>query len=644
MRNTSSAYKNLIYSDSREFALRVVITYLDGTTQTLTDKEDFMSLKISDACSDDSEFVLGAAVINEATITLNNRSGRFSGKDFFGAKINIRVGLMVNGAPEYLEMGDYLVDEPVSPGITIKLTAYDNMLYLDKAYVPTLTGATATLAQLVSDACTQCGVLLESSSFTRSTFVVNVPTEPCTCREVVSAAAALAGCFARINSAGKLRISWYDSAVTHQLTQLYSRNVCTDDVVITGITILRDGETIADSGADGYRLAIEDNILLPVSKAAEEAIWLSNRLVGLTFRPLTLTTLGDPSIEAGDKITATDEKGNTYNVLVTRVDFVMHGAQTIACKAASPAVNSTARLTRTAAAVIRARSYTDEAVQAERTAREIAIEELEGEVASASGLYETDVTQPDGSVIRNYHDKADLADSQVILRISTAGVTLSSDGGQHWTGVDYFGNAVLSNIYAIGINCDYLNTGTILAKKRDGTVVFSLNVETGALTLNLTEAGAVSQADLNANYYTKTQTNTQISTSVQVASDSLTSTIQAVDARVTEVSSNGLILSHTAVYTDSTSVTYAAKVYREGADATAAYQSWQFRWMKETESGRTLLGHGYSITINPQEYEFGGHLVLEFTTYENQNLAVRGGDLAVSQDDLQVRVSKGEAT
>ena len=84
MRNTSSAYKKQI-KGIREFCTKIIINYADGSTQTLTDLQDFKQLKFVDECSGSSEFELGAAVIGEALITLNNRTGKFDGTTFYGA-------------------------------------------------------------------------------------------------------------------------------------------------------------------------------------------------------------------------------------------------------------------------------------------------------------------------------------------------------------------------------------------------------------------------------------------------------------------------------------------------------------------------------------------------------------------------------
>ena len=482
MRNTSSKYKELI-KGVREFCAKIIINYADGSSQTLTELQDFKQLKFVDESSSSSEFEIGSAVIGEALITLNNRTGKFDNKTFYGAHISAYTGILVDEKPELLEMGHYIVDEPVSPGISIALTAYDNMILLDKAYVPGITYP-ATLAQIAQDACVQCGVILESLQFPRSSYVVTTAPTDTTCREVMAAVAQLAGCYVKARPNGRIAITWYADTVSRTVTTLYSKTVCTDDVTITGITVT-SGETTAKSGADGYRLAISDNILLEEEKAQETADYLGNKLIGLTFRPLSVSCQSDPSIEAGDRIAVKDEKGNTYQTVVTSTTFAVLEAQKIACNAASPTINGGQRLSETSKAIIASRKYTDEAVEHERTERETALEEMNKQLSESSGMYITAQEQSDGSTIYYTHDKPLLEDSMLVCKFTATAMGISKDGGKTYPyGLDVSGTAILERIYVIGINAKYINTGTIVAKDKEGKIVFSVNIDTGAVYID----------------------------------------------------------------------------------------------------------------------------------------------------------------
>lgn len=453
MRNTSSAYKKQI-KGIREFCTKIIINYADGSAQTLTDLQDFKQLKFVDECSGSSEFELGAAVIGEALITLNNRTGKFDGKNFYGAHISAYAGILVNGKPELLEMGHYIVDEPVSPGISIALTAYDNMILLEKAYVPGITYP-ATLGNITKDICAQCGVILESSDFPRNSYVVESAPENATCREVLAAAAQLAGCFAKARANGRIAIAWYAAASSLAVDTLRNKSICTDDVTITGITVSK-GESAAQAGADGYRLSIIDNILLEESKIQEMANYLASKLVGLSFRPLSVSCQSDPSIEAGDRITIKDGDA-TYATVVTSTTFAVLEAQKVACNAASPTVNAGKRLSETSKAIIANRKYTDEAMEHERTERETALEDLNKQLAEASGMYTTAQRQADGSTIYYTHDKPELKDSKIVWKLTATALGISTDGGKTYPiGLDVSGTAILNRIYVTGIDGKYV--------------------------------------------------------------------------------------------------------------------------------------------------------------------------------------------
>ena len=482
MRNTSSKYKELI-KGVREFCAKIIINYADGSSQTLTELQDFKQLKFVDESSSSSEFEIGAAVIGEALITLNNRTGKFDNKTFYGAHISAYTGILVDEKPELLEMGHYIVDEPVSPGISIALTAYDNMILLDKAYVPGITYP-ATLAQIAQDACVQCGVILESLQFPRSSYVVATAPTDVTCREVMAAVAQLAGCYVKARPNGRIAITWYADAASNTISTLYSKNVCTDDVTITGITVI-SGETTAKSGADGYRLAISDNILLEEEKAQETADYLGNKLLGLTFRPLSVSCQSDPSIEAGDRIAVKDEKGNTYQTVVTSTTFAVLEAQKIACNAASPTVNGGQRLSDTSKAIIASRKYTNEAVEYERTEREAALEELSRQLAEGSGMYVTAEKQEDGSTIYYTHDKPQLEDSQFVVKYTALAIGMSIDGGKTYPyGLSVSGQAILDRLYLIGLNATYIKTGKLQVCDAKGNILFCADMDTGVVTIN----------------------------------------------------------------------------------------------------------------------------------------------------------------
>lgn len=480
-RNTSTAYKTQI-AGSRQFCVKAVLTYADGTTETLTDLSDFRQIKIEDSCSGSSEFEIGAAIINEAVIVLNNRTGKFDEKNFFGARIVLYVGIWVNDQPELLKMGHYVVNDPVSPGISIQLTAYDHMIFTEQIYVPGI-AFPATRAQIAQDACTQCGLQMLSADFPAADEIVAAAPEGATCREVLAAIAQLGCAFVRCNNDGLVEIRWYSTTTDHAITDLRSKSICTDDVIITGVTVA-NGEVSVAAGEDGYRIGIKDNILMVDGQEQATADYLASKLVGMRFRPLAVKCRSNPAMEAGDKVQITDEKGKKYESYITTTIFIVLDAQTVSCDAATPAENSSQRNSQIAKAIIASKKYTEAYVKQELTEYEKAEKLFSGLLIGALGYYETVETMEDGSTIRYMHDKSDLAESLIIWKQTIDGFAVSTDGGQTWKGMDKNGNAVMNVLSVYGLNAGWINSGTFAARDPDGNIVFAVNVETGEVLIN----------------------------------------------------------------------------------------------------------------------------------------------------------------
>ena len=183
-------------------------------------------LGIEDAVSDSDKFEVGAAVINEMTLKLNNFEGAFNKYEFKGAVFKPWVGLTTKvhwrdgEIIEKIPKGVFTCNESPIIGSIISVTADDNMSKFDAAYSKSTLKYPATLGQIAADVCAVCGVTLATATFPNSTYsVATRPSESSiTCREIISYVAQLAGCFARCNSSGALEIKWYEEAYSGENT------------------------------------------------------------------------------------------------------------------------------------------------------------------------------------------------------------------------------------------------------------------------------------------------------------------------------------------------------------------------------------------------------------------------------------------
>ena len=213
MINVSQAFKNALLNDQRAYLEKAEITLLDGTELVLENSDLWgSSFKIDDAVSSDDNFQVGSAIINKAGLTINNIYDGFSAYDFDGAKVVLRVGLSIDGTPEWVRKGTYTVDEAMYNGSLISLSLLDYMAKFDLPYSNSRLVYPATLDEIVRNACSICDVTLNTYDFPHKNYSVakRPPDEATTFREVIAYAAQIAGCYARCDTRGRLELNWYD--------------------------------------------------------------------------------------------------------------------------------------------------------------------------------------------------------------------------------------------------------------------------------------------------------------------------------------------------------------------------------------------------------------------------------------------------
>lgn len=92
MLNASVEYRQRLAEDKRNFLGYVTLNLADGTALNLTNAELWSGgIKIEDAVSGDSEFQIGAAIINKLTLTINNMYDDFSAYDFTDVKATVQI-------------------------------------------------------------------------------------------------------------------------------------------------------------------------------------------------------------------------------------------------------------------------------------------------------------------------------------------------------------------------------------------------------------------------------------------------------------------------------------------------------------------------------------------------------------------------
>lgn len=517
MLSSSFAFRRAV-AEGRHLLNEVTLTLADGTVHILDGSALTMGgITASGATSKAGTFSVGSAVVGTAEITLANYGGEWDEADFTGAEVVVKVGYAYDdGTTEMLRKGMYGVEQPESYDSTITLELRDNMRLFERDYSEVTTTYPATLQTIVRDVCQTCGVTMLSASFPRdSQMVASRPSDDNTsCLDVLAWATQMAGCFCDVDPWGRLRVRWYDTSAFESedwldggtfntdttpysdgdvadggwfhgggdqfdgggfvgptwatIMAIKSLTVVTDDVVVTGVRVVASDQIAADGtrgadgetylyGTDGYVLEVSGNPLIMYGTAQSVATTIGPAIVGMRFRPLTVTCLGDPTIEPGDPLLVIDRRQRTYRSWATSLTWKAGGIQSISCDAETPARNRADSYSAVTREIVQLRN----GQRAEKSARDNAILELARQLAQSSGLYMTAVPQQDGSTIYYMHDKPTLAESQIVWKLTANALGISTDGGDTYPyGLDVTGTAILNRIYAIGIDGQYITLGS----------------------------------------------------------------------------------------------------------------------------------------------------------------------------------------
>lgn len=522
MKNVSNEFKNIIKSGGPFYAY-ASITLKNGKKLTLDSDNDFFISGNGYTEDGGDGFPLGSALSKSVTLVIDNIDERFSKYDFYYAQISLFTEadiesrsydawrdvkgeeiLDVNGNTimltksriERLNEGTFTVLEPTAVGDTIELVGYDSMYKADADFTSKLSYPT-TAGQLLREACSTCNIMLGSPKFNNDDFVIEQAPEKVTCREVIGYIAMLSVGNAVIQN-GTLVIKSYDFSAISKITNRddlvedagYSilmdyqsdPDISTDPVVITGIATTKKVEnesTILIRGTDDYALEITNPL---IEGHEDDAINLiGDVLIGVKLRGFSGEFFPDPTIEFMDLACVVDRKDKVYPTFITSHEFSYLGSSSFSCGIKDPERQKSTYYSEAKKVYEKA----NKEIKQNKTDFEAAVENLNKTLENASGMYSTESPQPDGSMITYIHDKPTVEESKNVIKVTSEAIGISNDGGKTYPyGLFLTGDLITRILYAIGINADYINSGSLTVKDKNGNITFYADTETGRVTIN----------------------------------------------------------------------------------------------------------------------------------------------------------------
>lgn len=308
--------------------VRCFIRFLDDNTEmnesNYLKKVSFENLRYVP----DKGFI-GGAVAKRVTIELNNENNSFNIEN---REFELFLGIVKDdGTTKYISYGNYIVQKPENDNVTdnSSIESYDYMIKFNKTYENKL-NRMCTLLELFQSVCEQAGVETDVTSFRNSTFQVDsgMFVEGESLRDVLIAISQVAFTWARVGVDNKMYMDfeikttptetlnneeYYELSFNDDYTPLNKIVFATRDVEGEEV-VVQDIDSINTYGENS--LVIYDN---PIAYTEEDRVTLieaGKQLFGLTYKPLSMKTVGYIFLDETDFIAVTDMQGQTYKTYV----------------------------------------------------------------------------------------------------------------------------------------------------------------------------------------------------------------------------------------------------------------------------------------------------------------------------------------
>ena len=332
--------------------LRVSGTDKNGTTVSITDADVVIdSFNIDRYSCVGEKLEVGTAVASEMTLTLDNHDGRFGNIVFEGTELFVEIGVadwsQSSPTVNWVPCGYFTPDEQPRRMNNIRLNCLDRMTKFDIVINAASLTFPTTVAGLVGQMCTLCGVTLAASISGLPNAGVNIAALPdvngdITYRNLIQWCAGIMATNAWMDWDGLLRFTWYNGISTGYTTTVSNRfdsDYYEDDLTVTGVVYTNSSGVEIVQGTDEYAIDLTGNALVgPLVSTVLPT--LNTALNGFTYRPFTASVINAPYLWPMDAVTFTDKDGNDHASALTNVNFGVNGTTGLESKGLTAALNA----------------------------------------------------------------------------------------------------------------------------------------------------------------------------------------------------------------------------------------------------------------------------------------------------------------
>lgn len=437
--------------------------------------DGLLSLSVAQVLNGDEDATVGSVGSSSYSATFNNPSPTYNYRDKI-AFIESGV-LLADGTYYYTPCGYFATEKPETDddGKTLTVTGYDEIDKMGGKWAPSITVTdTTTLKDVVENIASMHGLSVTYVDTAAQTALKNHVIGVATAaelteqseRDVLGYCVGCAGMSARVNTVGKLYISWffspgstYDYTVTADVQWENGFKKSAESAVKIEAVTAGEDEDVYTKGA-GVPLSFANPL---VTHAEIDAIYA--RYNGRTWYPSTCTWRGDPCVEVGDIITVKDKNNKSYTVYVAQQELDLSGG--LQSTITSPNLDTTEMSFDSVSASVKLE------LSKVKNSMEAAIKAATDAINGANGGYYRILDldkdgNPDGW-------ECFATDGLRGVKCTYGGIGCTTDGGKTYT------NAMTG----AGINATAITTGIITG----GTNGFSFNLETGhieASDINIT--------------------------------------------------------------------------------------------------------------------------------------------------------------